>query len=273
MPQYVYLDTNAFRYFGHAFESTPLAVDLRGKILVSPLSAFEVFAQLADERLGEQVLRQVHAIRNWTNPKHSGLLPWPDEWLYQVWHGKARDAGGFTEKVQGAFNMCLAADSVSSFKQAAADHRKLMDDFKMGKAQEFKEMVDAARREKVTVYDMTHDWLGGIARSVGAAPNSKPVDEIVTALSANREFQQAKLDVALSEREYNPLSRKNQNDIIDAEQLVYLAYPELCMITADAGFNSKVTKSLQAARIITASVNDLMNAATAESVLQHALGM
>jgi len=75
MPQYVYLDTNAFRYFGHAFESTPLAVDLRGKILVSPLSAFEVFAQLADERLGEQVLRQVHAIRNWPNPKHSGLLP------------------------------------------------------------------------------------------------------------------------------------------------------------------------------------------------------
>jgi len=34
-----------------------------------------------------------------------------------------------------------------------------------------------------------------------------------------------------------------------------------------------VTKSLQAARIITASVNDLMNAATAESVLEHALGM
>jgi hypothetical protein len=273
MPKHAYLDTNAFRYFGHAFESTPLADDLRDKILVSPLSAFEVFAQLADERMGEHVLRQVHAIQNWTNAKRSGLLPWPDEWLYQVWHGKARDTDGFTEKVQGAFNMCLAADSVSSFKQAAADHRKLMDDFKIGKAQEFKNMVDAARREKVRAYDMTRDWFQGIARSVNADPASKPIDKIVTALSAHHEFEQAKLQTALIEPEYNPLSRKNQNDIIDAEQLLYLCEPTLCMITADAGFKSKVRKSPQAARIITAPASDLMNAATAESVLKHALGM
>jgi hypothetical protein len=44
MPEYAYLDTNAFRYFGTAFESTTLADELRDKILISPLSAFEIFA-------------------------------------------------------------------------------------------------------------------------------------------------------------------------------------------------------------------------------------
>jgi hypothetical protein len=32
-------------------------------------------------------------------------------------------------------------------------------------------------------------------------------------------------------RHYNPLSRKNQNDIIDSEQLVYLGDDSLCMLT------------------------------------------
>ena len=41
MPDYAYLDTNASRYFGYAFENTTLADDLRDKILISPLSAFE----------------------------------------------------------------------------------------------------------------------------------------------------------------------------------------------------------------------------------------
>jgi hypothetical protein len=121
MPKHIYLDTNAFRYFGHAFANTTLTDDLRDKVLISPLSAFEVFAQLADERDGDKVLNYVHAIRNWTNPKRSGLLPWPNEWLYQVWFQKPHEDDGFTRKMQDAFNMCLATDSISSFKQMAAD--------------------------------------------------------------------------------------------------------------------------------------------------------
>jgi len=101
-----------------------LADDLRDKILISPLSAFEVFAQLADERDGDKVLRYIHAIRNWTNGKHSGLLPWPDHWLYQVWFKKARADDGFTKKMQDAFNVCLAAGSVAALKKAAVEHEK-----------------------------------------------------------------------------------------------------------------------------------------------------
>lgn len=41
--------------------------------------------------------------------------------------------------------MCLEAESVSAFAEMAAGHRKLMDDFKMGKAQELNAMIGAAR--------------------------------------------------------------------------------------------------------------------------------
>jgi len=271
MPKNAYLDTNAFRYFGKAFESAYLPDDLKDRMLISPLSAFEVFAQLADEVQGEQVLRQVHAIPHWTNTKRSGLLPWPNDWLYYVWHGKARENDEFGRRVQSAFNMCLAADSVSSFKEMADDHKKLMDDFKIAKAEQFKALLDAARVEKVRAYDMTRDWFESIARSVDADPTSKPVAEIVDALSAHHEFEKVKLQRALTDPEYNPLSRKNQNDIIDVDQLVYLSDPSLCMMTADGGFKSKVRDSHQAARIITAQATDLMDPSKAELLVRSAL--
>lgn len=142
MPEYVYLDTNAFRYFGHAFESTSLADDLRDKMLISPLSAFEVFAQLADEREGEQVLRQVHAIRNWTNPRHSGLLPWPDDCLHQFWHGKPISDDGFTAKMQQSFNACLASDSANDLKEHALAHKEMVDQQKTLFAETFGLMLE-----------------------------------------------------------------------------------------------------------------------------------
>lgn len=119
--------------------------------------------------------------------------------------------------------------------------------------------------------DTTEAWFVSIANSVGADPKSRPVGEIVSALSAHHEFEQAKLQTALSIPEYNPLSRKNQNDIIDAEQLVYLADESLCMLTADSGFLSKVTKSKQAARISTVPAADLMDAKKVEVILRAVL--
>ena len=84
MPERIYLDTNAFRHFGVAFEKAPLASSLADRILISPLSAFEALAQLAEED-GDVVLGQIHAIRHWINPQHSGLSPWPDDMICQLW--------------------------------------------------------------------------------------------------------------------------------------------------------------------------------------------
>lgn len=272
--RHIYLDTNAFRCFGEAFATDRLADDLRKKMVISPLSAFEVLAQLVREDCGDDVLRQINAIRNWTDSSRVGLLPWPDAWLYQVWFQEQKPDDGFAKRMENAFNLCMTADSPASLtalREASAEHAKLMDEFKRQKAEEFKAMIDAAKQDKVEAFDTTEAWFISIANSVGADPKSKPVAEIVCALSAHHEFEQAKLQRALAIPEYNPLSRKNQNDIIDSEQLVYLADKSLCMFTADSGFKSKVTKSKQGARIITAPAVDLMDAKRVEVILRAAL--
>lgn len=271
MSQHIYLDTNVFRFFGIAFQDATLAEDLREKILISPLSAFEVFAQLANEDEGEAVLRQIHAIRNWTNPHHCGLLPWPDDMLYQIWFQKPLQDEEFTKRMTSSFNACLAASSVCELKDESTRFQQVMDDFKQGIAQNFKNMVDTARRDKKKTYDMTKDWFLGIAKRAHAEPNSRPVSDIVLALSAYHEFEKSKLQTALANRAYNPLSKTNQNDVIDSEQLVYLGDTSLRIITADKGIGRKVMKSQQATRVVIASPGDLINASNAEGVLRGSL--
>jgi hypothetical protein len=271
MSQHVYLDTNAFRFFGIAFQDVTLSEDLRDKILISPLSAFEVFAQLANEDEGEAVLRQIHAVRNWTNSQHCGLLPWPDDMLHQLWFRRPIQDEEFTKRMTLSFNACLAASSVCELKVESTKFQQVMDDFKQGIAQNFKNMVDAARSDKKKTYDMTKDWFLGIAKRVHAEPDSRPVTDIVSALSAYHEFEESKLQTALANPAYNPLSNTNQNDVIDSEQLVYLGDESLRIITADKGIGRKVKKSKQAARIVIASPGDLMDACKAEAVLRGSL--
>src|SRR5260370_31459419 len=117
MPERIYLDTNAFRYCGTAFEKATLPEDLRDKVLISPLSAFEIFAQVANAHDGDTVLRQIHRIRNWTNPQHSELLPWPDEMLSYFWFQKPPRDDGFTKKMQDSFNLCLTTDSAATIRE------------------------------------------------------------------------------------------------------------------------------------------------------------
>jgi hypothetical protein len=260
----VYLDTNAFRYFGTAFEKTRLDSHIADRMLISPLSAFEVLAQLAGAD-GDTVLRQIHAIHNWTNPQHSGLLPWPDDVLYWVWFGKMPVDDGFTKKMQHSFNLCLSIQSVATIKAEATQHKQVMDDFKLSTAQNFKDILIAAKNEKKKQFDISQPWFEGIAKRVKADPKSKAASEVLSSLSAYYEYDQSKLEVALKSPTYNPT--KNRNDIIDAEQLVYLPDPDLVLLTCDKGFRKRVTQSQQAGRIITVPIEDLLDAQKAEALL------
>jgi hypothetical protein len=281
-PLHVYLDTNAFRYFGIAFEKTQLSPDVREKVLISPLSTFEVFAQLGDdnEALAALVLRQIHALHNWTNSKHAALLPWPDEMLQTLWSQKPVQDDNFRKRVEQSFNVILTADSLAPLKQAAQQQKQMMEDFKDKMAHDFKNMLDDLKKQqgkkekqKAKPVDTSEPWFNGIAKRAKADPSSKTISEVRSLLSAYHEFEQTKLRTALLNKEYNPLSHTNQNDIIDSEQLVYLGDPSLCMLTADKGIKSKVVKSEQAARIVVATPEDLSDATKAEAVLRSALGI
>lgn len=281
-PLNIYLDTNAFRYFGIAFENVSLAPEITEKIFVSPLSAFEIFAQLGDDKPGiaDLVLHQIHALRNWTNPNHAGLLPWPDVMLQMLWSQKPVQDEDFREKMQQSFNVILTADSLASLKEAALQQKQMMDDFKDTMAHDFKNMLDDLKKQqgkkgkqKAKPVDTSQPWFNGVAKRAKADPSSKTRSEVQSLLGAYHEFEQSKLQTALLEPEYNPLSHKNQNDIIDSEQLIYLGDPSLCMLTADKGIKGKVMKSKQAARIVVAKPEELSDAKKAEVTLRSVLGM
>jgi hypothetical protein len=264
MAERVYLDTNAFRYFGEAFKTETLPFDLRERILMSPLSAFEVMKQLADA-YGDVVLQQIQCIRNWTNSQHAGLLPPSQDVMHSIWFQKPVQDNGTTKRMQDSINVVLNTDSPKDIQEESQKHKQFMIDLKLQAAQSFKTMIEYARNNK---FDMTDAWFRGIAKSVGADPKSRSVDEIKTALSAYHEYEQAKLKVALDESEYNPLSLTNQNDIIDAEQLVYLWDPTLCFLTADKKVKNRVKASVQASRIIWAPAEDLQDPARATALLR-----
>lgn len=267
MPERVYFDTNVFRAVGGAFEKNSLPDDLKEKVLVSPLTTFEALSQLTVKN-ADQVLSQIQAIHNWTNPERTGLLPWPDDALARFWFEKPTPDDGFAEKMQKAFNICLAAESVESLREDAGKLKDAMDAMKRKTADDFGRLLEQARKEPLVGDKFSEAWFLGISNRVHADPNSKSVAEIVHKLSAYHEFEQVKLATALQYPEYNP--EAHMNDVLDAEQLVYLAAPALCFLTADRGFE-RVAKSEQAGRIAVVPPADLSDAQKVEAVLRKLL--
>jgi glucose-6-phosphate 1-dehydrogenase len=132
----------------------------------------------------------------------------------------------------------------------------------------FARLLEQARKERLVGDRFSEAWFLGIANRVHADPKSKSVSEIVHKFSAYHEFEEVKLTTALQHPEYNP--QTHVNDLLDAEQLVYLAAPTLCFLTADRGFE-RVTKSEQAARIVIVPPMEVSDAHKAEAVLRKLL--
>lgn len=261
----VYFDTVAFREIGRALGKSALSGDLREHLLVSPLSAFEVLSQLSITK-GDEVLREIHAIHNWLNPRGAGLLPWPDDVLAHVGFGQPLKEDNFTQHMQHAFNVCLTATCADSLREEAGRLKDKMDQMKARTAEGFGRLLDTARRESPKGDWFSEAWFQGIARRVKANAGSRTSIELVRIFGAYHEFERVKLEVALQSAGYNP--GKHQNDLLDAEQLIYLGCPELYFLTCDGGFK-RVSKSTQAVRIRIVSPHDLANVGKVEAVLRE----
>lgn len=258
----VYFDTVAFRHIGKSFEEVQLPDKIRDRILISPLTVFEVFSQLT---IGEKVLRQVHAVLNWSNPKHTGLLMWPDDVLSGVWFGKAPPDDGFTERMQKAFNTCLATDSVEELAEESGNLKTELDKVKMKTANDFGQLLQSGRKEGFKWDSFSETWFQGIANRVNGDPKSRSVSEVVTIFNAYHEFERRKLRDALPDANYDPIAHRN--DLFDAEQLVYLSNPYLHFLTCDKGLTDFVKNSSQANRVVNVQAADLDSAEKVETLL------
>jgi hypothetical protein len=254
MPRKVYFDTVSFRHVGCALQNAALPDDLRDYIVVSPLSAFEVLSQLTIVK-GDEVLKQIQAIHHWVNPKRTVLLPWPDDALANIGFGKPMGDDDFTPKMEKAFNVCLNATSAAPLQEEAGKLKDTMDAMKLRTAQDFARLLDVAKKESPKDDWFSEAWFQGIAKRTKADPKSKTAKQLADAFSAYHEFERVKLETALQSNEYN--AEKHQNDLLDAEQLIYLGDPELNFLTCDNGFK-RVSKSPQSKQIVVVSQMDLV---------------
>lgn len=263
----VYFDTVSFREIGKALKNTALPDDLREHIVVSPLSAFEVLSHLTIAK-ADEVLRQIQAMHHWVNSTRAGLLPLPDDALASLGFGKSMSDDDFTPRIEQAFNVCFRATSVEPLQKEAGKLKDAMDAMKLRASQDFARLLDIAKKESSKPDWFSEAWYQGIAKRAKADANSKSARELATTFSAYHEFEQVKLETALRSKGYNP--EKHQNDLLDAEQLIYLGSPALRFLTCDNGF-ARVKKSSQAARIRIVSPHDLTDIGKTEALLKRVI--
>jgi Protein of unknown function (DUF2934) len=269
VPQKVYFDTVAFRCIGRALQNSSLPDDLREYIVVSPLSAFEALSQLTIVK-ADEVLQQIQAVHNWINPKRAALLPWPDEALANIGFGKSMEDDDFTPRMEKAFNVCLNATSATPLREEAGKLKDTMDAMKLRTARDFARLLEVAKKESPESGWFSEAWFQGVAKRAKADPKSKTPGQLAEAFSAYHEFERVKLEIALQSKEYN--AEKHQNDLLDAEQLIYLGSSGLNFLTCDNGFK-RVSKSSQSKQIAIVSPIELSDAGKVETVLRQVTGV
>jgi hypothetical protein len=263
MPGRVYFDTDVFHRVGQAVENHPLAADLRERILVSPITALEALSHLTLKK-SDEILRHIHAMHNWVNPAHAGLLPWPSVAIANLAFGKQLEDEESMVNVEAGINVCLSTDSAEELRESAGKLKDALDRMKVETANNFQRLVGEYRREPLKSEQFSEAWAYGIALRVKADPQSRPLSQIVGALGAYHEFEEERLRVAAN----NPQCAPDPNDLLDSQQLVYLGDPALHFLTCDSGFLARIKTSAQAARIHEVSPDEVADVGGAEALLR-----
>ncbi len=264
MPGLVYFDADAFHRIGASFSARGLAPELRERILVSPLTVFEVLSHLTLRR-NDEILAHIQAVHNWVNPKRAGLLPWSSDAIAMIGFKKAPGADDFTNRIQTSINVCLATESPDELREVAGQLKDAMDKMKDLSAADFARLVEAYRKNPLTSEQFSQLWITGIAKRAKVDPCCRPPADVVSALSAYHEYEEERLKVAVN----NPQYRPDKNDMLDSEQLPYLGGPLLNFLTCDGGYLTRIKKSPQAARIHRVSPDELGTAEKVEELLRR----
>ena len=250
MPQLVYFDTDVYHRAGDTFADRPLAEDLRDRIVLSPITLMEVLTHLT-LRDTEPILRQIQAMRNWVNPQRASVLPWGNAAIAALGFGMPLPPDDYFERISQAIQTCLYAESANQLREPAGLLKDALDRLKANVVVQFKRLVESYRRIPMTDGDFEEVFVHGLRQRVPHAPDT-PVCDVVTALGAYCEFERDKLRVAAANETYR--AEDHGNDLLDVEQLVYLADPRLCFLTCDGGYLRRVNRSPQRERIHVAPV-------------------
>ena len=265
MPALVYFDTDCFHHLASTFACHPLQDDLRDKILFSPVTMMEVLSHLARE-WGASVHKQLRGLHNWVVTGHALVLPWMESAISQIGFGIVQEDEEYTKNLQADLHACVSSQ-LSELRDVAKARDSQLLQVKQTYAKYFQDTVDYFRSTGLTEEVFTVVWLKGLTRRAGLKSATRPVAQVVAALSALHEFEYNKLIMALGDRRYN--AQKHRNDLFDAEQLIYLGNPSLHFLTVDRGYLPKITKSPQRKRVHEVPVTLLADARRAEILLRQ----
>jgi hypothetical protein len=127
---------------------------------------------------------------------------------------------------------------------------KVMDALRQMKATTgglFKQLVEVWLKRNPKPESFDEVWLSVLARGLGIDPSRHGAAHVAEALSAYHEFERERLLVAAQDPMYN--FEKSANDILDAQQLVYLADSRLSFLTGDSGYLKRIKISQQRTHI------------------------
>jgi len=269
MPFKVYFDTDAFRHLGHAYSQVVLAPELKEHVLLDPLTAIEVLAQLCTPE-AEVILNQIKAMHNWVNIEHAGILPWAADVISEVGFGVIPEYSDITDRVAQALNACFEAATAAPLEEDARRVRTLLDAVKDETLTNFQNLMGLYRQNPLAVDQHDQIWFESLRRRAGVDQTTRTPHDLKTTLGAVYTFEFNKLAEAARNPHYNAARRLN--DPIDVEHLTYISVPYLKFLTCDTGYR-RVTGTAQQHQIRISAPDSLRNAQTAEALLRELISL
>lgn len=239
----VYCDTNVLRYFSTAFTGNELTAGIRDNVVLSSISAVELLSQLCDAS-ASQAFAAIQALRNWL-PDRVSLLDIPPVFIRVNTIGDDGSGKVAFEKITNALNWSLNARSAAELRDASKELRSFLERAKLSDAQNRAEAVNVMRqdlrglkRRKLTDLELRNAFNASIAkRAGGVEPTHPSIAAFTEKVEAYYQYETIRLQRAIENPNLNLLSKKRQNDLFDAEQLLYLFADGLCFLTSDQGYS------------------------------------
>lgn len=266
MPSKIYFDTNVLRYFADAFGNAPLNADLKQHLVVSPISVLELLSEIGTDQ-AEAAFRTVKAFPNLFDTNNPiPLLPWEDEVFRVLVFDQAPRPDRLTELLSNAMARAFHANCVEEIREDARELRGLLDQAKLRATDDFSALLHSFRQHgAIADDDHRRIFANGIAHRAGVPQEGVDVDRVIERLSALWAYEHEHVVNSAGERGYDPY--RHQNDFFDIEQLVYLAQPDMHLLTNDQGFR-RARQSEQYRRIRWEPTHILLNPVEASRVMR-----
>lgn len=261
-----YFDTNVIRYLRTGLAET-FSVEVRNRIVLSPLSAIEALAQIADG--GDDALRSIHRFQEWL-PGNPVILAWVEPFCARhVFDIDLEDK--LFPTLSDALNRGLAIEHVTpTLAEGARRLREFNEREKQHTAELFEVAVRQVRaevaRDKLDQL-ISNTLTIGLRQRIGVSPGTREDAYIQSKLAAYYEFHCRSINRAVMNNQFTFASRAHLNDHIDVDQLLYLADESNHFISCDRGYNCVATGG-QGNRIHLLPADQLQNPETAAPILE-----